>query len=364
MYVNALPFAIYITFIPLVILTIYYSGWFTLLIVLYVLIVIPILDLLVGTSTRNMDIATSDQELFIHKLVTWLWVPLQFVFLVTIIASIGMSPSNYNSWEIVGLSISLGFMTGGIGITYAHELMHQNNKFEKALSEVLMTMTLYGHFCIEHIYGHHKNVGTPKDPVSARKGENFFSFYLHAVIGSFFSAIKIQKKRMKKRGRNFIHISNPFWRYGAAYIIYILICYSLAGWIGVGIFFLQAIVAFSLLELINYVEHYGLSRRRDKNGKFERVQSYHSWNASYLITNLFLINLQRHSDHHIHPLRRYPTLQHYEEDQAPQLPFSYPTILVLALFPPLWFKVVNPLVNKWEQLHYPDEIGSKIDTIK
>ena len=356
MIAKALSFSICLTFIPIMLLAINFGGWLTLGAIIYVLMIIPVLDFLLGMSKQNLDLKTDVKELIYHNLVTWIWVPVQLFLIFFVLYSLGNDSSAYSPMEIIGLAVSLGFVTGGIGITYAHELIHQKNRFERFLGEILLGTTLYSHFCIEHLHGHHVNVGTPKDPVSAHKGQNFFEFYPRAVIGSFISAIQIQDTMLKRKGDRFFNLKNPFLRYLLFYSFLIASSYALAGWLGIGVFVLQAVVAFSLLEIINYVEHYGLRRRKNENGKYEHVQTYHSWNSSYHLTNLFLINLQRHSDHHKHPSRRYPLLQHHENKYAPELPFSYPVMLILALVPPVWFKIMNPLVDEWERRHYPNEL--------
>jgi alkane 1-monooxygenase len=328
-----------------------YGGWWTIAGIAYAFAIIPIVDHLTGITRSNIDPRTEEKALWFHRAITWLWVPVQLGLIFSVIAVVGMT-DHLGTLEIAGLVVALGILSGGIGITYGHELCHQTNRFERALSEILMTSTLYGHFCIEHVHGHHVNVATPKDPVSARSGETFYAFWWRAVSGSLISALEIQAARMRRRGKSPWHISNPFYRYVLATTVYLATAYALAGGLGIVVFLAQGVIAFTLLEIINYVEHYGLSRRLLETGRYERVQPHHSWNASHRVTNYFLINLQRHSDHHKHPQRRYPVLQHYDEAEAPQLPYGYPTMLIMALVPPLWFRTMDPLVQGWKQRHY------------
>ncbi len=352
MLLHALPFALSLTFIPFVILGLTLGGWWVIACMIYAFLAIPSFDYIVGVSKERLDPRTDERRLIFHRLITWIWVPIQIVLIFGTLATIGTS-DRLTGWEILGIAVAVGVITGGIGITYAHELMHQTGRFERSLSEILMTSTLYGHFCLEHVYGHHIRVATPEDPASARYGESFWAFLPRTMLGSFISAWRIQAARMARRNQPAWHVSNPFWRYGMAYVIYITTAYALAGWIGVGVFCLQAFVAIMLLELVNYVEHYGLARKRLDHERYERVQPHHSWNASHKLTNYFLINLQRHSDHHKHPQRRYPVLQHYDESEAPQLPFGYPTMLIMAVVPPLWFWLMNPRVDRWRERYYP-----------
>lgn len=354
MLVHALPFLVSLTFLPVAALGLMFGGLWSYAGIAYAFAIIPVVDYLMGVKTSNIDPNTEERALIFHRIITWMWVPIQIGVIFTFIAIAGTDMRSES--EMIASMIAVGLLTGGVGITYAHELMHQTNKFERSLSEILMTSTLYGHFCIEHVHGHHIHVGTPKDPVSAAYGQSFYKFYPRAVFGSFASAWRIQRDRMARRNQWFYGLSNPFWSYLLAYAVYFGVSYALAGWFGVALFALQAFVAFTLLEIINYVEHYGLRRRQLADGRYERVQPRHSWNASHTFTNYFLINLQRHSDHHKHPQRRYPVLQHYKDDEAPQLPFGYPTMLIMSLLPPLWFRVMNPRVERWRERHYPQEV--------
>jgi alkane 1-monooxygenase len=349
---NAAPFSISLLFPVLIGLGLYHGGLWIEATAVFALLAVPIVDHLVGLKTDGLDPRTEERRLFWHKFITWLWLPIQVAIIFAIIAAAGHA-THLSTGELVRLALACGLITGGIGITYAHELVHQTNRFERGLGEALLTTTLYGHFAIEHVHGHHTHVGTPRDPVTARYGESFYRFFPRAVIGSLVSAWRIQRERMARRGLKWHHVSNPFWRYAAATVLWLGLSYGLAGWFGVALFVLQAFVAFTLLEIVNYVEHYGLTRQLLENGRYERVGPHHSWNASHRVTNYLLINLQRHSDHHYHPGRRFPLLQHYDEAEAPQLPFGYPTMLSIALLPPLWFRVMNPRVEQWRARHYP-----------
>jgi alkane 1-monooxygenase len=349
--IYALPFAISMTFVPLVILSLTFGSWWVVLGVLYAFLVIPVFDQLIGVTRDGLDPRTDERALFFHRLVTWVWVPVQVGMLFWAIAVAG-SHHHLTPTEIWGAFFAFGLLSGGIGITYAHELMHQTNRFERSLAEILMTSVLYGHFCIEHVHGHHIHVATPRDPATSRYGESIFAFLPRTLSGSLVSAWRIQRDRLRRRGRPVWHHSNPFWRYGLAYGLYLSAAYAFAGWLGIALFCLQAFVAVVLLEIINYVEHYGLQRQLLADGRYERVQPRHSWNASHRLTNYLLINLQRHSDHHKHPQRRYPVLQHYDEDEAPQFPLGYPTMVLMALIPPLWFRTINPKVDAWRERHY------------
>jgi len=204
----------------------------------------------------------------------------------------------------------------------------------------------YMHFYIEHNRGHHVHVATPDDPSTARFGENFYSFWLRSVIGSYKHAWVIENKRMEKKGHNKLSIyNNMIW----FTILPLIFCFTISIvpsiilekfiWQIPVLFFSQSILAFSMLEIINYVEHYGIIRKEISPGRFEKVSPAHSWNANHLLSNFFLFQLQRHSDHHIYATRRYQALKHYQE--SPQLPAGYPTMILICLIPPIWFKTID-----------------------
>ncbi len=353
MFLKALPFAISLLLVPAIAAGAAWGGWWLLVAPLWAWVAMSVLDRIMGLDTSNMDPATQDSVLFWHRAVTWIWVPVQIALIYGCIWAATL-PGHLSTFEALALAFGCGIATGGIGITYAHELIHQRNRWEKRLGEVLLCSVTYGHFTTEHVFGHHVTVGTPKDPVSARMGESIYRFFPRAVIGSFVSAWEIERDRLARKGRPVWHRSNPFWRYAAGTAVFVALAAWVGGWAGVGLFFVQSFFAILQLEEVNYVEHYGLTRKYLGGGKFERVAPRHSWNASHRATNYLLINLQRHSDHHYRPDRRFPLLQHYPSREAPQLPFGYPLMIMIALNPPLWMRMMNKRVRKWREKHYPE----------
>ncbi|WP_281647195.1 alkane 1-monooxygenase [Parendozoicomonas sp. Alg238-R29] len=247
----------------------------------------------------------------------------------------------------LGWLTSVGTVGGIIAINVGHELIHKDNLLEQNAGGLLLSMVFYGGFKIEHVRGHHVNVSTPEDASSSRFGQSLYRFLPHAYLHNFMNAWKLEKKRLESKGWSFYSWHNElFWWYGCSVAIAVLF-FVFAGWMGVLFFLAQSFFAFTLLEVINYIEHYGLHRRKLESGRYERPNIHHSWNSNFLLTNLFLFQLQRHSDHHAYPRRRYQVLRHHEE--SPQLPSGYATMVVLALFPPLWFKVMNPRVEAYYQ---------------
>jgi alkane 1-monooxygenase len=241
----------------------------------------------------------------------------------------------------LGLMLTVGGV-GGIAINVAHELGHKRARTEKWLSKVALAQTCYGHFFVEHNRGHHLHVATPEDPASARMGESLYWFLPRTVVCSLRSAWKIE-------GRRFAGYKKSRWTFRNdvlnALLMSVVLYAFLILWFGFGVLpwlVGQAIVGFCTLETVNYLEHYGLRRRRMPDGHYEPVRASHSWNSNTVIANLFLYHLQRHADHHAHPSRRFQALCH--ADDAPQLPAGYATMVALALFPPLWRRVMDPRV--------------------
>ena len=225
----------------------------------------------------------------------------------------------------------------------AHELVHRvNSRLEPLLGRALLMTVCYMHWGIEHVVGHHRMVSTPEDPTSSRRGESFYAFWPRTVFGTMRSAVDIYAKKLKRQGRSPMDPRNPLFQDIALPLLLGAGLGLAFGPLAVGFFFCQAVVAFSLLELVNYVEHYGLARKELSPGKYERVSPLHSWNASHWLTNRLLFMLQRHSDHHANPALRYQQLRHF--DESPQLPAGYATMILLALVPPLWRRVMDPRI--------------------
>lgn len=324
-----------------------YSLWFYVCPVVLVFGLIPLVDILLGTDTFNPSEATLKKlaEEKKYRYVTYGWVPIQFLMLLWGAHQVQQSAG---SWvDVVGVSVAIGLSTGALGITFAHELCHKANKLEQWLGKILLCMVCYMHFAIEHNLGHHSNVSTPRDPASSRFNESFYRFYPRTVIGSVVSAWHLEARRLERANQPLFSRHNQMIHFAILPLLLAGGLGSVFGGHAVAYFFLQSIVAFSLLECVNYVEHYGLERKEIAPGKYEKVSPLHSWNSNNRLTNGFLIMLQRHSDHHANPQRRYQTLRHF--DESPQLPTGYAGMLLLATLPPLWFKVMNPRVEAHRQ---------------
>lgn len=352
-FLAALPFWLSLGYLPVLALAGWQGGWWLALTPLFGWWAMSLVDVVGGLRTDNMDTETPDNSLRWYTLITLIWPFLQVVLVFGSLAYVSWTDrlSTRESWIFMA---TVGIASGTIGINYAHELMHQKSRFERFLGDMLMTMVLYGHFRSEHLLVHHRYVGTPRDPVTARYNEGFHRFFRRVLVSCFRSACAAEKAMLARKGLPASHPSNPFWKYAAWQAGWLLLAFMIGGWAGVGMFCLQAFVAVWQLELVNYVEHYGLTRRHLGEGKYEHVLPRHSWNAAHRVTNFVLINLQRHSDHHYKPSRRFPLLQTYDAEEAPQLPYSYPIMTIMALMPPFWRRYMNPKVRSWRRKYYPD----------
>jgi alkane 1-monooxygenase len=350
---SALPFWLSLCLPPLAILAMVEGGWTLLLVPLATWWLFSVLDALTGLNRANPDPSAPDAALRMHRLVTLVWYPLQLATLCLMLWYVPRA-THLGDLEKILAFFGMGVLSGTIGITYAHELMHQKSRVERWLADLLLASVLYSHFRSEHLRVHHLHVGTPRDPVTARYNEGFHRFFPRVLLSCPGSAFRAEAAMLARRGRAWHHRSNPFWRYGVLQAGMLVLAAALGGWVGLGLFLVQAFTAIWQLELVNYVEHYGLTRRHLGDGKYEHVRPHHSWNAEHRASNWLLINLQRHSDHHSKPDRRFPLLQTYPEDEAPHLPYGYALMTLAAMVPPVWRRIMNRRVRSWRRRHYPD----------
>ena len=339
------------------ILGFYLGGYFNLLTPIFVFLIIPLSDYLIGEDPENMDDskARAISEEFYYRLITYVWAVFQFLFVIW--GCYVMAAHTISTFEWVAFTFSFALVTGGVGITVAHELGHKKSKIERFYSRLILMTVCYMHFYIEHNRGHHVYVATPRDPATSRKGEHFYKFWLRSVFGGYFSAWELENSRLKRKGKSVFSLGNEMIWYTLLPLLFaailVLVAWQLGytGFWNVAVFFfVQSVLAFSLLEIVNYVEHYGIVRKEIEPGKYERVNPMHSWNSNHRLSNFFLFQLQRHSDHHANAIKRYQVLKHY--DESPQLPSGYPAMILLAAMPPLWFKLMNPKLKHWEETVY------------
>lgn len=309
--------------------------------------VIPLLDFVVGRDPANPDerddVPVLEAQGY-YRLLSLATVPMLLAMLIWS----GWIFATHEGWSWVGQLgwvLSVGTVMGAIGITVSHELIHKDAPLEQNAGGLLLAAVCYAGFKVEHVRGHHVHVSTPEDASSSRFGQSLYAFLPHAYKHNFLNAWRLEAERLKRRGLPTLHWRNELiWWYSTSALF--LLGFTLAfGWLGALFFLGQALTAFTLLEIVNYVEHYGLHRRKLDNGRYERTTPHHSWNSNFLLTNLFLFHLQRHSDHHAYAKRRYQVLRHF--DDSPQLPNGYAGMIVLALFPPLWRAVMDPKVRAY-----------------
>ncbi len=309
--------------------------------------IFPLADLLFGMDAENPPdslIKWLEQDRY-YRWCTYLYIPIQYAGLV--FACWLWSSGKLSTIEDVGLALTVG-MVSGIGINTAHELGHKRASSERWLSRVALAQSGYGHFFIEHNRGHHVRVATPEDPASSRLGESFYAFWPRTVSGSLRSAWGLERTRLARMDRSLWTLRNDILGAWAMTVVLFAALCVVFGIVVLPYLILQAVLGFSLLEVVNYLEHYGLLRQRRKDeDRYERTAPEHSWNSNSVASNVLLYHLQRHSDHHANPTRRYQALRHV--DDAPQLPTGYAGMIVLAAIPPLWRRVMDPrLLDHYE----------------
>ena len=254
-------------------------------------------------------------------------------------ACVKLQTGDLSRLEIVGMTLNVGIIIGGFGINVAHELGHRASKFEQFLSKALLLPALYQHFFIEHNRGHHKNVATELDPATSRKGENIYAFWWRSVKDSYWDAWALEADRLKRAGKSAFSFDNEMVRFQLIQLAYLGGVWAAFGGLSVIFAIAVAIIGFLLLETVNYIEHYGLQRKVQENGRYEPVLPHHSWNSDHELGRIFLYELTRHSDHHYKATRKYQILRHF--DDSPQLPFGYPMCMMISLVPPLWFRLMD-----------------------
>jgi alkane 1-monooxygenase len=296
--------------------------------------VIPFFDWLIGTDRSNPPESAVEQleNDRYYRFIVYAYIPAQFA--VTIWGAWVAVNGSLSAIEMIGLVITVGVING-IAINTAHELGHKRDGLERWLAKLTLAPVAYGHFFVEHTRGHHKNVATPEDPASSKMGETFWQFLPRTMVGSLRSAWTIEGERLARNGKKTWSLDNDNLQ---AWAMTVVLFGAIALWLGpkaLPFLVLQAFYGASLLEVVNYLEHYGLMRQKIAGGRYERCRPDHSWNSNHVVTNLFLYQLQRHSDHHANPTRRFQALRHF--DESPQLPSGYASMILIAYVPWLWF---------------------------
>lgn len=321
------------------IIAIYLRGYYTFLTPVYAFVIIPILELIFSENTTNLSPEEAEEKAT-YKIFDWLLylnIPIVFGLLLTTLNNV--STGMYETYELIGLVFSTGIVLGSNGINVAHELGHRQTQYEQLMAKLLLLPSLYMHFFVEHNFGHHLHAATKEDPATARYNQIVYSFWCTSTSRQYINAWKIQENLRKRTKFSFFSFKNNMFWFSIIQISYLASIFYFLGSLALIIAISSAIVSFLLLETINYIEHYGLLRKKLPSGRYERVREIHSWNSNHTIGRIILYELTRHSDHHYKASKKYQLLDCHE--QSPQMPYGYPTSMVLALIPPLWFRVMN-----------------------
>ena len=350
---RAWPYWLTLTFVPLVVLAVAQGGWTILLIPVYGWVLMPLLDLVIGQDLRNPDPDTPDSELFWFRLLTWIWFPVQVCLIYGTLYVLTHTPG-YSTAETLGIMFGIGVTTGTVGIVYSHELMHKSNRIERELGDLLLALVLYGHFRTEHLLVHHPWVGTPRDTVTARYNEGFLRAFPRVLWQGPGSAWRAEKAKLARRGLSPWHLTNPIWKYLGLGLLALAAAFAIRGLLAVGSFGFHAFAPLSPPLLAHHLQASAPQPQAPARGHAEPVKPHHSWDSAHRVSGNLLINLQRHADHHLHPMRRYPLLQVYDETEVPMLPTGYPPMTAMAMVPPVWRRVFNPRVRAWRRQFYPE----------
>ncbi|MBS3744878.1 MAG: alkane 1-monooxygenase [Wenzhouxiangellaceae bacterium] len=302
---------------------------------------LPLTDWLIG---RDRQPPVDAQDTWLNRrLVPWLCLPVQ---VAVVFGSLAVLPS-MPWWAGIMWVLSLGYVGGVLAINVAHELIHRRSRLDRIIGGLLLSTVNYVTFKIEHVRGHHVWVATEKDPSSAPRGEIVYRFVPRALIRNTLNGWRLEAERLRGMGKSLISLRNELIGWQLVVIAFAALAWFIAGWIGLAGFLVQGLVAAASLEVINYVEHYGLKRKRLENGRYEPPAPRHSWNSDFWLSNGILLQLQRHSDHHANPGRPFTRLRSWPE--APQLPLGYSAMLPIAFIPPLYRKLIHPRLDARQQ---------------
>lgn len=327
----SLAFFAYLSFTQRGVLT--YSAFF------YAYAIIPMIEFTLKNDERNLSELEESlaKKNIAYDLVLYVSVALHLALLSFFLFS--LEDKTLQIYEVVGRVLSMGLVTT-FAINLAHELGHRQTWGEQFLSKLMLLTTLMMHFFIEHNRGHHKNVATFEDPSTARKGETVYAFWSRAILNEYLSAWRLEKKRLEVIKQSNFSLQNEMVQFQIIQVLFVGFIYYLFGGFILLAFLLNASIAYVSFETVQYLEHYGLQRKKNEKGRHERVKAHHSWNSNHVFGRLMMFNLSRHSDHHFKAHKKYQVLNHH--DDAPQLPTGYPGMMILSLIPPLWFRVMNP----------------------
>lgn len=327
--------------LPMIISLVYFvypNIWLCAFFLVACILIVPLIDKIVGTNRSNPSdalVEKMNKDRYYRFLLIAI-IPIHFASVI--IPAWLIASQSFSLWQYLGFTIAVALFSG-FSINTAHEIGHKTTKLERFLARVVLSVSGYGHFCIEHNAGHHKDVSTPEDPASSRMGESIYRFALREIPGAFKRGWVAERRRLTKRNLPVWSYHNHILQSYAMTLVWqsaVVIC---LGWIVLPFLLAQNVFAWIQLTSANYIEHYGLLRAKKVNGRYERCRPYHSWNSNHVFSNLLLFQLQRHSDHHANPSRSYQSLRSF--DSLPELPSGYLGMYLLAYFPPVWFAVMD-----------------------
>ena len=345
MRIRALKYFLILTFPFLSYLSFTMTGIVTYAPFIQAYIFIPLIELFLVPSEKNLSDAQEEmiKDDWIYDLLLYLCLPILYFLLWTFLGS--MLQPNLTTFDKVGRIVSMGLLCGSFGINIGHELGHRNKIYEQFFSKLLLLTSLYMHFFIEHNRGHHKKVSTIEDPSSARYGENVFFFWFRSITTGYISSWNLEFNRLKRSNKSIFSFTNQMLQFQFIQMGFVILIFYLFGLEVLIYFFISAFIGVLTLETVNYIEHYGLERRKKDNGTYERIEPHHSWNSNHPIGRIMLFELSRHSDHHYNSSRKYQILKHH--NHSPQMPTGYPGMMILATLPPLWFFIMNKRIKNF-----------------
>jgi len=311
--------------------------------VFFAFIIIPVIELFLRPDKRNLDQESliKEKRSKVYDWILYLAVPVQLLMLISFLFVIELTP--FMSVSFFGKVFSMGLLCSVLGINIGHELGHRSSKTEQFLGEILLLTSLNTHFLPYHNEGHHREVATPDDAATAKKNQWLYSFWISSHFKSYAKAWAIENNRMRRKGQSIFSLNNKMIVYSIANFIVLGLIYFLFDYKVLIAFILAAVIGILLLGTVDYIEHYGLLRKRNDAGRYERVQHKHSWNSDHQLGRLMLFNLSRHSDHHYKASKKYQLLESLPE--SPQMPTGYPGMMILATIPPLFFWIMNKKIK-------------------
>ena len=353
---GALPFSITLLLVPLIVVMALdelpdFIPWIIPWVVLPLIPFIKIVETLFRKDVPNLDRNTPESRVFWHIAIIVCWAACYPILVAFILWAVCNIPTLI-LYERIVLLVFCG-MLGRLTTLASHDLIHRRQLWARRLGEFAMSAIAMPHFHTEHVYMHHPNVATPRDGESARVGQSYYNYFFSVMPYVYVEAVRTQYRRLARRGLSFWHRSNPVWRWIGFWFAWIALALAIGGWLGLAAWLFVVLFAAWGMRAVDYIQHYGLQRVLQPNGRFENIQLHHSWNYSSS-SNYLYFSIQRHSDHHRSPATPYPLLHGLPTDKAPTLPANYGSMLTLALFPRAWFRKMNPLVEKWRRDFYPD----------